>query len=559
MAVVLFVAFLFILSRLFKLQIIQGSDFKKRAESQHVVVKKLFPSRGEIRIFDREATEGYVVATNIKKFLAYVVPQRIQNLKETSVALAGVLGMKEEDILLKISDKKRKYIIIKKQLTQEEQKALENLKIAGVYLDTEDARYYPEQNFLSQTLGFVGYKDETRKGLYGLEKAFEEELAGKQGLLNEEKDTSGAWIFGGKRDIFPAEDGVNLLLTIDKGIQYKAESVIKETVEKHGADSGSVVVLNPKTGAILAIAGYPDFDPNEYNKVKENFVFSNQAAMGSYEPGSIFKPLTMAAAINEGKITPETKYTDKGVVLVDGFKIKNSDGKAHGVQTMTQVLEESLNTGVIFAKEQIGNSKFLEYVKKFGFGSVSGVELTESKGNLDNLKGNIEVNYDTASFGQGILVTPLQMIKSYIPLANEGKLLKPFLVQTKIYSDGQIENFEPHQISQVLKPETASAVTRMLVQVVEEGHGKKAGVPGYFIAGKTGTAQVARSDGKGYEENNNIGSFIGYGPADDPQFLMLVRVNHPRSVQFAESTAAPAFGEIAQFILNYFHIPPTRK
>jgi cell division protein FtsI/penicillin-binding protein 2 len=545
--------------RLFVLQVARGAQTRKLAEQQHGIYQKLNPSRGEILLADQQTLQTFPVATNIKKYLVYAVPQDIQDPKATADSLASALNLLAKDILDKISNQEKKYVPLKKQLTDEEQQKLKNLKLPGIYLDSEETRFYPSQNLLSQTLGFVGYKENQKAGLYGLERYFENDLAGKAGQLHEEKDTAGAWIFGSKRDLVPAQDGANLILTIDKTIQFQVESVLKEAVTKNGADSGSVIVANPKTGAILAMADFPDFNPNEYNKVEDPKVFLNEAVTGNYEPGSVFKPITMAAAIDQGKVTPDSTYQDAGSVTIDGYTIKNSDLKAHGIQNMTQVLDESLNTGAIYAKDQIGNSEFLQYVKKFGFGSKTNIEVPEMSGNLDGLKANIAVNYATASFGQGISVTPIQLIQAFSALANEGKMMRPYLVQTKILSDGTSQNTEPQVVSQVVSAKTASVVSAMLVDVVENGHGKKAGVPGYYIAGKTGTAQVPKKDGRGYEENNNIGSFIGYGPVENPQFVMLVRVNHPRDVTFAETTAAPAWGKLAQFILNYYHIPPTRK
>jgi cell division protein FtsI/penicillin-binding protein 2 len=558
LTVVLFVFFVAILVRFFKLQILQGSNLKKTAQSQYVAIKKLFPSRGEIRILDKDSVGGYIIATNIKNFFVYATPPRISDLQKTSKDLGRVLDMKEKEIFDKISIPGKKYVVIKKQITAEQQQKLSELKIDGIYLDVEEARFYPEKSFLSHTLGFVGYKNDKKTGLYGLERYFELDLAGKSGILNEEKDLSGAWIFGGRRDIVPAVDGVSLFLTIDKSIQFKVESAIKEAVKRHGADSGSVVVVDPKTGDILAMAGYPDFDLNEFNKVTDHGIFNNEIVNGSYEPGSIFKPIVMAAGIEEGKVAPNSTFFDPGFIVVDGYKIKNSDSKSHGTQTMIQVLEESLNTGAIFVKDQIGNEKFLDYVKKFGFGKSTGVELLESKGDLKGLDGNIQVNFHTASFGQGILVTPIQMIQAYTALANKGVMKSPHLLNSKVLENGQMQKNVPESERRVISTRTAELVTSMLVSVVENGHGKRAGVKGYKIAGKTGTAQVAKKNGRGYDETNNIGSFIGYGPADDPKFLMLVRINHPRDVKFAESTAAPAFGEIAEFILNYLQIPPKK-
>jgi cell division protein FtsI/penicillin-binding protein 2 len=480
-------------------------------------------------------------------------------MRPPSNQLAKVLGLPEGELAKKVQQQDRRYVPLKKQLTEQEQESLKALKLPGIYLDAEESRFYPQQNLLSHVLGFVGYKDDKRVGLYGLERSFESELVGKTGELKAEKDTSGAWIFGAQREMTPAQDGQNYILTIDKNIQFKAESVLKQTVVENEAERGSVIAVNPKTGEILALAAYPDFNPNEYNKVEDAKVFLNEVATGSYEPGSVFKPLTMAAAINENKITAETTYNDTGAVEIDGYTLRNSDNKGHGIQTMTQVLEQSLNTGVIFAKEQIGNEQFYKYIKKFGFGKKTGIELPEAAGNLDNLKADIKVNFHTASFGQGISVTPLQLIQAFTAIANQGKMMKPFIVQARVTPAGKAVKTEFQAVDQVITSKTANVISAMMVNVVENGHGKKAGVPGYYIAGKTGTAQVPKKDGRGYEENKNIGSFIGFGPVENPQFLMLVRINYPKTVKFAESTAAPAFGELARFILNYYHIPPSRQ
>jgi cell division protein FtsI/penicillin-binding protein 2 len=562
LAVFLFLFFGYIACRLFVMEVVDGKVSRALADDQHSVIRKLFPVRGEIKISDKYSTDSYTVATNVERPLVYVVPQDIQNASVAAESLSSVLGLDPTEILVKISDKDRHYVPLKKQLTEDEVNKIKALDLLGVNFDYETYRYYPQGQLLSQVTGFVGYnKDNQKVGLYGLEKYFESSLAGKQGVLKEEKDTAGAWIFGSTRELDPAEDGSNLLLTIDKTLQYKAESVIADAVVHNEADSGTVIIMNPKTGAVLAMASYPTYNPNEYNKVKteDQWVFSNRATMAGYEPGSVFKPLTMAAAIDEGKVGPDTTYNDTGEVVVAKYHIKNSDNAAHGIQTMTQVLEQSLNTGAIFAKDQIGNVEFLKYVKKFGFGKETGIELPQLKGNLDNLRSNIEVNFDTATFGQGITVTPIQLMQAFTALANKGKMVQPYIVQSKIYSDGRVDETKTKVLDQVVSEQTANTLSAMLVQVVENGHGKKAGVPGYYIAGKTGTAQVPNKNGKpGYEENNNIGTFIGYGPVEDPQFLMMVRVDHPRDVTFAETTAAPAWGQLAQFILSYYNIPPTR-
>jgi cell division protein FtsI/penicillin-binding protein 2 len=553
------VCFLVIGLRLADLQIINGPENRAKAEEQRSMVRKLSPTRGEISLVDSTSKQLVPVATNIERPLVYAVPQEIQNPVLAASSLAAVLTLDQTELLTKIANKDKKYVVIKKQLTEDEQEKIKQLKLFGVYFDNEGARFYPQGELLSQVLGFVGYKGDKREGIYGLEAFYEEDLAGKEGLLKQEGDVSGAWIFGGMREMVPAQDGDSLILTIDKNIQFQAERILKDTVDAHQASSGSIIVADPKTGKILAMAGYPDFNPNEYNKVENAAAFNNEATLSPYEPGSVFKPLTMAAAVNEGKVNAGTMYEDTGEVKIDDKVIKNSDLKAHGMQTMAQVLEQSLNTGVIFAKDQIGDEKFLEYVKHFGFGEKTGIELPEKKGSLENLKYKIKVNFATASFGQGITVTPIQLIEAFTALANGGKMMKPYLVASRISPDGTRKDSHPQEVRQVITPQTANTVGAMMVGVVENGHGQKAGVPGYYIAGKTGTAQVAKKNGNGYEENVNIGSFIGFGPVEDPKFLMLVRINEPHTVKFAETTAAPAFGELAKFILNYYQIEPTRN
>lgn len=560
-----FLLFLFclIICRLFYLQILKGKSILEQATAQHRIYKQILPSRGQIELTDSTSELGsFPVATNLKSYLVYAVPQDITNPTLTASSLASVLGLDETEILTKISDQKKKYVPLKKKLTDEEQSKIKLLGLSGIFFDSEDTRFYPANDLLSQTLGFVGYKDTgTEKvGLYGLERYFQEDLAGAKGTLEGQKDNSGAQIFGVENNNRPAIDGTNLILTIDKSIQFKAEAILEEAVVKNLADSGSLIVADPKTGKILAMASYPDFNLNEFNKVEDPSLFNNMNTTGAYEPGSTFKAITMAAAIDAGQVTPDSTYTDYGFIEVDGHKIKNSDPEARGVQTMKDVISNSLNTGVIFLEQKLGHEEFLKYVKKFGFGKKTGIELPESTGDLNNLKGNIRVNYYTASFGQGITATPIQMVQSYFPLANNGVMMKPYLIAAKVYPDGNVEKTETQEVGQIISKKTASLVSGMLVDVVEVGHGKKAAVPGYYMAGKTGTSQVVKKDGTaGYAEQDNIGSFLGYGPAEDPKFVMLVRVNHPRTVQYAESTAAPAWGKMAQFLVNYMQIAPTRE
>jgi len=434
-------------------------------------------------------------------------------------------------------------------------------KIDGIGFARSSFRFYPEKNIGSNILGFVGYVDDKQQGRYGLEEFFDEELAGAAGSIKVERDAKGDPIIINDREYNKAEDGSDLILTINRSIQFTVCQKLNEAVARHGADGGSVIILEPKTGAVLAMCSNPDYDGNNYKDVKDIRDFTNPAIFSQYEPGSIFKVITMAMALDQGKITPQTTYEDTGQVIIGKYKIENSDHKANGIQTMNEVLEKSLNTGVIFAMRSIGPDLFSEYVKKFGFGEKTGIELKgESKGDIKNLtkKPVGELYAATASFGQGMAVTPIQMVSAFLALANKGVMMKPYIVKEIVKPDGTKIKTEPKIIGRAVSEKTAAILSGMMVNVVENGHGKKAGVKGYYVAGKTGTAQVPAKSG-GYQAGAHIGSFAGFAPADDPKFVMLVRIDQPRDVEWAESSAAPLFGELAEYILNYWQVPKERN
>jgi len=470
-------------------------------------------------------------------------------------------GPSEFSILLeRLSKEDDPYEPIARQVSDEQLAQIDTAELSGIYYVREQARIYPEQELGGHIFGFVGSDEEgNMSGRYGVEGYFDDLLAGVVGYLKSERDIAGRLIAVGERSIEPAIDGADIVLTIDRTIQYMACSKLAETVLRHGADGGSVVILDPSDGAVLAMCSYPDYDPVAYNEVEDINVYNNPAIFAAYEPGSVFKPVTMAAALDTAAVTPGTTYEDTGAVEIAGYTIMNSDEEAHGVQTMTYVLEESLNTGVIFAMQETGPEIFRDYVEDFGFGQISGLELdTEVAGNVSSLYEKSEIYPATASFGQGILTTPLQMANAFAAIANGGTLYQPYIVKEIRYTDGTVETTQPVQVQQVITEKTAQFLSAMLVSVVEHGHGGRAGVDGYYVAGKTGTAQVAKTDGLGYDPDVTIGSFAGFAPSNDPQFAMIVRIDRPRSVQWAESTAAPLFGELAAFLLQYLEVPPER-
>jgi cell division protein FtsI/penicillin-binding protein 2 len=551
---------LIIMVRLFFLQISHHGYYEILAASQHDATRVIDPKRGSIYLTPISGKgEPLLAAATISKPLVYAVPKQITDVSNVASKLAPFLEMKSKDLQDKIIKGNQNYTVLKKQLTEEIAQQIKDMDISGIRIENETVRFYPEKTLASQVLGFLGFKNDERVGQYGVEGQYEDKLAGFKGLMGIEKDPAGRWIASTSRDYQEARNGDDIYLTLDPAIQFEAQSVLAATVKTHGADSGSIVIINPRDGAVLAMANYPEYDPNEYGKVTDASIYSNRALAADYEPGSIFKPITMSAALNENAVTPETTYEDTGAVKMEEYTIKNSDNKANGVQTMTQVLEKSLNTGIVFAEQKLGNDKFREYVKRFGFGKIVDFDLNgQAEGNITNVNKKSDIYHATAAFGQGITVTPLQMVTAFSAIANEGKTITPYIIKKIVSPDGAVLETYPKPGKEVISSKTAAVLSAMLVNVVENGHGKRAGVKGYFIAGKTGTAQVPYKDRPGYNPDLNIGSFIGFGPVDNPQFLMLVRIDNPRDVKFAESTAAPAFGEIATFILNYLQVPSSR-
>jgi cell division protein FtsI/penicillin-binding protein 2 len=450
--------------------------------------------------------------------------------------------------------------VLKKQDDENEQRE-EPVEIKGISHFIESYRYYPENKVGSNFLGFVSYSNNKGQGNYGLEGFFDKELSGKYGSAVYDRGALKDIMIVNDRQYIKPENGDDLVLTIDGSIQFASCKKLKEAVYQYGATGGNVIVVNPDTGGIISMCSYPGFDPNNYGKVEDMSVYNNPVIFEQYEPGSVFKTITMAAALNEGAVTPDTTYVDKGRIKVEGWDkyIKNSDYETkggHGEVDMNYVLEYSLNTGAIHAMRLTGPEKLADYIKKFGFGQRTGIELeAEAKGNLRNLaKGSVaEVYAATASYGQGISVTPLQMVMSYAAIANDGILMKPFMVKKIVKNENEEDVTRPVQIRRVISERSSELLSGMLANVVRGGHAEKAGVEGYYVGGKTGTAQVASSVG-GYG-SKTIHTFIGMAPIDDPKFVMLVKLDNPSNAKYSASTAAPLFGDIAEFILDYYEVP----
>ncbi len=607
-----------VLFRLCSIQVLKYDLYVALASDQHQVYNELKPDRGRIFIQDNQEfsdSEFFPVATNKDFALVYAIPNEVKNISEVAEKLYIIFDQDKvadevEELLENdeyFSDNEKGNIIIDEQKKEEFKKIKRELEIKlrreemienyenifkkkndpyepikhkvnekqlakineldfpGINYLMETHRYYPEGNIGAHILGFIGFNEDEKCGQYGLEGFFNEELSGKLGSIRAERSATGDLIIMNDREYNKPQNGSDLILTINRSIQFFACRKLNEIAMRHGADGGSVIVMDPYTGAILTMCSWPDYDPNNYGEVDDINTYNNPAIFSQFEPGSIFKVFTMAAGIDQGKIIPETTYHDEGMVKVEGWPkpLKNSDFDTHGghgIVDMVTVLEESLNTGAIFAMQKTGADIFADYVKYFGFDEKTGIELeTEGSNNISSLeRENIRpVEAATASYGQGITVTPLQMITAYSAIANGGILMKPYLVGEIISPSGERIKTQPKQIRRVISERTAMLLSGMLVNVVEGGHALRAGVDGYFVGGKTGTAEVPDKEKRGYSDMT-IHTFVGFAPIDEPKFVMLVKLDDPKSVRFAASSAAPLFGEIAEFILNYYQIPKER-
>jgi len=562
-ALILFgiIGFVFVL-RLAKFQILDRELYAVLASDQHDMQYKIQPSRGRILIRDQQDGKDYPLASNRDAWNIYAVPRNMKDPVMVAHELAPILGIPDVDLVTKLTNKPDDpFESLAKDVPTETLKTLQDKNFEGVGFTQLTARLYPEKGMGGQEVGVVTADTQgILVGRYGIESSYQDVLAGHSGTLEAEKDARGRRLIFANTLLHEAVDGSDVVLTLDRSIQYQACDRIRQGVENYDADSGTIIIMDPQTGAILAMCSWPDFEPSNLKDVKDVSVFNNPAVFTPYEPGSVFKAITMAAGIDNNKVGPRTTYDDKGVEEIDDFKIKNSDLKAHGTTTMTQVLELSLNTGAIFVERLLGKPTFRSYVSHFGFGKKTGVELKpESAGDISPLDNKGDVFAATASFGQGITATPIQLISAYGALANRGRQMRPYLVDEVRHPDGKVDKTTPQMIAQPVGSRAAQLITGMLVSVVDNGHSKLAGVPGYYIAGKTGTAQVAKQHGVGYEAGRIIATFIGYAPANDPKFVMLVKFDNPRKVAWAETCAAPVFGDLAKYMFQYFNLKPERE
>ncbi len=547
---VLTAIFFLILSRLFYWQVILAGKLQSEAASQYFLEFNLPPNRGSILAQDKSP-----LAMNQPAFLVYAEPKHITDSRQFAHMVSGTLGTDEQKLTSDISDPTRFWVPLAHKVETPVMQKLQSLKLNGLGFEKEAKRFYPEASMAANILGFVGSDTNGRdQGYFGLEGYYDRELRGREGALRIEKDAKGNPILVGDVSRQDPKDGRSLVLWLDRTVERIVEHRLEEGIQTYGAKSGSVIVMDPATGGILASASYPSYDPSKFTDYPDA-VYKNPLVSSSYEPGSTFKVLIMSAALEEKLVTPTTTMSEDGPIQIGEYSVKTWNEKYHGTITMTNVLEYSSNVGMVFVERKLGKDKFLRYLRAFGVGTPTGIDLEEeSSPELRDDRDWREIDLATASFGQGIAVTPVQMVRAVGALANGGWLMEPHVVREIVDANGRAVTIKPKRVRQVITSPTAHIITEMMIAAVDSGEAKWAKPAGYRIAGKTGTAQIPVAGH--YDQNKTIASFVGFAPADNPRFVVLVTLREPSTSPWGSETAAPLFFAIARDLFGYWGISP---
>lgn len=520
-------------------------------QAQYDMQVMMTAQRGEIRTSD-----GFAIAANKLAYLVYANPKEVKDKEKEAQELEKLLDIKSATISALLS-KDKFWIPLKSHIPNDLKEKIEAKKLPGIGFQEQSLRMYPEASTAAKIIGFVGKDDQgADKGYFGLEGYYDLQLRGKDGVAIITKDARGKPILANMSDKNVKVDGRNLQLHIDRSIQFMLDEELKKGISQYGAAGGMAAIIDPKTGGVLALSAFPTYDPREYQKFSDK-EYSNQVISYAYEPGSTFKPLIMASALDAGLVKPDTPCTIcGGPVRIGEYDIKTWNEKYNPNATMTDVIVHSDNTGMVFTGRLLGLDRMIRYMEAFGVGSPTGIDLQgEVYPSLRDRNSWYEIDQATATFGQGLMVTPIQLLTAFTAIANEGKRMEPHIVESIETPDGSVITIPPKVLSSPVSPQSARVITEMMVKAVDLGEAKFAKPKGYRIAGKTGTAQIPIAGH--YDPKNTIASFIGFAPADDPKFVMLVVIDRPKSSIYGAETAAPIFFRVAKNILTYYNIPPT--
>jgi len=556
-SVLIFLFASILISKLFLVQVINKNLYLKEADKQFISSAGDKFDRGEI-FFSKKDGNLVSAATVTSGFKVSIIPKKILDKELTYNTLLPYLSIDRDTFMARASKINDPYEEIAVHLTKEQANEIKDFNLPGVSLNSESWRFYPGGTLASHALGFLAYKGDDKVGQYGLERFYND-------ILSKSKDeiyvNFFAEVFSGIKDrVLNLKKQGDIVTTIEPSTQHILESELNDAFTKWNADKAGGIIMNPQTGEIYAIVGFPDFDLNKFGEVADPSVYRNIMVEDVLEFGSVIKPLVMSAALDAGAVTPETTYLDKGMVTVNKKDIYNFDKKGRGVVNMQTVLDQSLNTGMVFVESKLGNDKFRNYMKSYGIGDKTGIDLpNETKGLISNLESPRDIEYANASFGQGIALTPVEAVRAFSVIANGGNMITPHLTKQIRYDDGtnNLPNY-PVVKSGIIKKETSETITRMLAHVFEAYDGGSHKFENYTVAAKTGTAQVAMDNGKGYYPDRHTHSFFGYFPAYDPQFLVFMFLKNPKGVQYASQSLIPPFMNITKFLLNYYNVTPDR-
>lgn len=545
--------------RLFFVQVIHSEQYKEETDRRYVSASEGVFDRGVIYFQKKDGTH-IAAASIVSGYKLTVNPSRIQDRVAVYGAISAIVPIEQELFMSRTADTTDTYADFPNRLTEENASAISELKIAGVQVIRQKWRFYPGGELGAHVLGLVGFKGNDLAGRYGIERSYNETLARRAELLY---INPFAEVFTNiARSLFvnTVREG-DTITTIEPTVEQYLDNSLASINEKYHPDQLGAIVMDPSNGEILAMSVYPPFDPNDFSTIKNARLFGNPFVEHVYEFGSVIKPLVMALALDAGVVTPETTYTDRGSVVVKDKTINNFDKQGRGLATMQMVLDQSLNTGMVFAQQRLGKEKFRDGMLRYGIGEKTGVDLpSETTGLIGNLKTNGDVEYANAAFGQGIALTPIAAVRAFATLANGGYLVTPHVVESIEYPDGADKTPEriKSESSVFSNPETAATIQKMMVHVADVMNGGSRKMERYTIAAKTGTAQVAREDGKGYYDDRHMHSLFGFYPASNPRFVVFFFAENPKGSPFAATTLADPFFATAKFLLSYYDVPPDR-
>ena len=546
----IFLGFLLVISRLFYWQVVKAKELSNLGQLQYGTAIKILPQRGEIRTSD-----NFPIATNKISYLIFANPKEVKNKKETAQILSSILDADVASISASLSLSKV-WVPIARNVETDKKKQVEALNFAGIGFDEQYNRFYPESSMAASLLGFVGKDSEGNdKGYFGLEGYYERLLSGEAGVAIQLKDALGRPILAKMSGKSGKIDGKSLILSIDRSIQFMVEQKLKNGIERYGAASGIVAIMDPKTGEILAMSNFPSFDPRDYQTYSED-LYKNPFISDLFEPGSTFKPLVMSSALNANLVKPTTKCNIcSGPISMGGYVIHTWNDKYFKDINMIETIQRSDNTGMVFVAKKLGVGEMIEYLEKFGIGNLTQIDLQgEVFSPLKSENQWYEVDLATTGFGQGISVTPIQLLNSIAAIANGGKRMEPHVVKAVENPDQSQVKIEPKILDSPISASTAKVMTEIMVNAVNKGEASWARLKGYKIAGKTGTASIPIAGH--YDPDQTIASFVGFAPSNDPKFVMIVILNRPTTSIYGSETAAPIFFDIAKSLLAYYGISP---